>query len=221
MKDSPVRAALLDFDGTLVHLAVDWERLRGELSTLFAAHGVTITLRPLYGGMAAAFAQLEAEGTPSAVRGRIRRQANRLMTEAEQAGVEATHALPNSRELVEALRACGCKVIIQSSNSVGVIREVLDRLAFPRLDAIVGREGSRFAKPNPAGVRKVLRALGIDGRETAVVGDGDFDVQLGRAIRATTIRIGRGSAGVRADYEVASLHEVIAILVPDRARAAV
>jgi phosphoglycolate phosphatase-like HAD superfamily hydrolase len=171
--------------------------------------------------MADAFAEIDEAGTSSVVRGQIRREANRLMTEAEQGAVDATCALPGSRELIEALRGCGYKVVIQSSNSIGVIREVLDRLAFPHVDAIVGRESARNPKPDPAGVRKALRALAINGRASTIVGDGDFDVQLGRELGATTIRVGRGNSSVRADYEVTSLHEVIAILAPKPAKAAV
>lgn len=138
----------------------------------------------------------------------MRRSVNALMTEAEIASAEEATAMPGARELMEDLRGRGWKLVIQSSNSVRCIERVLMRLGFPAVDAIVGRESSRHVKPNPSGVRRALREVGVRAKDAIVIGDGDFDVQLGRAIGAATIRIGRGNA----DYQVESLEGVRQLL---------
>jgi HAD superfamily hydrolase (TIGR01509 family) len=208
---SGLRAALLDFDQTLVDLPVDWEGLRKEIAAVFRARGISTTMRPMLRGMRQAFKDLDASGYSPAQRGAIRRRINSLLTEYEMAAVPRAEAMPGARELMQALRARGVKVIIQSSNSVRAIQQTLERLTFPVADAVIGRESARRVKPDPQGVRRVLRQLGIRGTESAVIGDGDFDVELGRAIGATTVRLGRGNE--RADYHLNSLLEAPPLLL--------
>jgi beta-phosphoglucomutase-like phosphatase (HAD superfamily) len=59
---SSLKAALLDFDGTLVDLPVDWDLLRERISRAFATLGVDRECRPLYASIASVFADLEARG---------------------------------------------------------------------------------------------------------------------------------------------------------------
>lgn len=218
MADSPgLKAALLDFDQTLVDLPVDWEGLRKEIAAIFHAHGISTTMRPMLRGMRQAFKDLDSSGYSPAQRGAIRRRINSLLTSYELAAVPRAKEMPGAREFIEALRARGLKVIIQSSNSVRAIRQALERLSYPAIDAIVGRESARRVKPDPQGVRRVLRQLGIPGDRCVVVGDGDFDVELGRAIGAATVRLGTGNES--ADHHVSSLAEAARVL-PGRAAAA-
>jgi phosphoglycolate phosphatase-like HAD superfamily hydrolase len=114
--------------------------------------------------------------------------------------------------------------MIQTSNSVRAVREVWERLAFPPVDAVIGRESARRPKPHPEGVLRALRRMGLRGSETIVIGDGDFDVELGRAIGAVTVRL-RGTAEhssvARADYIVDSVAGAAALLTGERLVAAV
>ena len=211
-----LKAALLDFDGTLVDLPVDWERLREQISHAFGEHGLTHGFRPLYKSMAQAFADLEARGVAPQTRGLLRRKINELMTRAELDAVPDAVALPGCCDLLEHLRDRGWKTMIQTSNSVRAVDEVWARLDLPPVDAVVGRESARRPKPHPQGVRAALRRLGLRGAETVVVGDGDFDVELGQAIGAKTVRVRSADSppgtSAEADLEVESLQELAASL---------
>ena len=220
---SSLKGVLLDFDGTLVDLPVDWDRLREDISHLFAAHGIVREFRPLYRSVAQAFEELEARGAPAPMRAALRRRLNRLMTTAERKAADEAVALPGSRELLEGIRVRGLKAVIQTSNSVLVVREVWNRLSLPPVDAVAGREGTRRPKPHPEGVLRTLRRMELRGPETVVIGDGDFDVQVGRAIGALTIRVGREgpAAKVQADHVVGSLAEAGELLGLGRPVAAV
>ena len=213
---SSLKAALLDFDGTLVDLPVDWDLLRERISRTFATQGFDSEFRPLYVGIANAFADFEARGVPPHTRAGLRRRLNRLMTEAELDVVATAEALPGSRELLECCRERGWKTMIQTSNSLLAVRGVWARLGFPPVDAIIGRESARRPKPHPQGVRSALRQFGLRGSEVIVVGDGDFDVELGRAIGARTVRVGSrhypAGTGAEADIEVTSLQELTRLL---------
>ena len=220
---SSLKGVLLDFDGTLVDLPVDWDRLREDISHLFAAHGIVREFRPLYVSVAQAFGELEAQGAPAPIRAGLRRSLNHLMTTAERKASSEAVALPGSRELLEGIRVSGLKAVIQTSNSVLVVREVWNLLSLPPVDAVAGREGARRPKPHPEGVLRALRGVGLRGSETVVIGDGDFDVQVGRAIGALTIRVGREGPGAKghADHVVGSLTEAGELLGLVRPAAAV
>lgn len=206
MADSPgLKAALLDFDATLVDLPVDWDALRTNVAAVFTPYGFTPTMRPLLAGIRQAFADLESRGESPGVRAAVRRKVNRLLTEAELAAAPKTRPMPGARQFVQTLRDRRLKIIIQTSNSVRAVEQVLDRLAFPPVDAIAGRESARRPKPHPQGVLRELRRLGLRGDQCVLIGDGDFDVELGRTLGATTIRLGQGR--LQADYTVASLKQ--------------
>ena len=100
-----------------------------------------------------------------------------------------------------------------------MISAAWERFGFPPVDAVVGRESARFTKPHPQGVRRELRRLGLRGEECVVIGDGDYDIELGRAIGARTIRVRSRhpwKAPLAADAEVASLFEVLPILTGEK-----
>lgn len=207
---SGVKAALLDFDQTLVDLPIDWDTLRRDVSAVFRPHGLRTPMRRLLRGINNAFNALEMRGVPPAERAAIRRKVNGVLRTAEQAGIPKAKAMPGAKQFVQTLRSHRLKIVIQSSNSVRVIQQALDRLGFPRVDAIVGRESAPRVKPHPKGARAALRKLGLRGEDCVVIGDGDFDVELGKAIGATTIRLGEGRQ--RADYNVRSLSQASLIL---------
>jgi phosphoglycolate phosphatase len=214
-----VRAALLDFDGTLVDLPVDWDDLRARISAVLHPHGIRGALRPLYPAISDAFDVLQSRGVPGPVRASVRRRINNLMTQVELEALERAEVLPGSRELLERLHTAGWKIIIQTSNSVRVVEEACRRFSLAPVDVVVGRETARLGKPHPQGVRQILRTLGIREAECVVVGDGDYDVQLGRAIGARTIRVNSRHASespLPADHHVGSLAEVADLLLGER-----
>ncbi len=212
-----LKAALVDFDQTLVDLPVDWDRLRADIAVLFAAYGINSTMRPLLSSLRKAFAELEERGLTPGQRGSLRRKVNMLLNSAERDAAARAKAMPGARSLVSALRANGMLVIIQSSNCVRAIELALERTGLPAPDAIVGRQSARRVKPHPEGVRRALRRCGLKGSDCVVIGDGDFDVELGRTLGAVTVRLGEGRE--RADHTIASLSELPKALLGRRAAA--
>ena len=215
-----MRAALLDFDGTLVDLPVDWTRVRADVASLFRRQGVVDEFVPLNASIARAFDSLKAMGLTAASRGHTKREVNRLLTEAEMAAASSANELPGARHLLERLQNEEWATIVQTSNSVHCVGAVFDRLSFPTPTAIVGRETASRPKPNPMGVRRILAEVGIRPVDSVVIGDGDFDVQLGRSIGARTIgvlnpRVAR-SSDWQSDKTVESLDGVMDILADTR-----
>lgn len=217
---SSLRAVLLDFDGTLVNLPVDWPRLREDVRQLFHRHGITDEFSPLYAAVAHSLERLKSHGVSAQARGRIRREINSLMKEAEMVAAGDATPRPGASDFLARTAARGWMTIIQTSNSVRCVQDVLIRLAFPLPNAICGRESTRNPKPHPEGVRRVLRTFGISPREAVVIGDGDYDIELGRTIGARTIWVVNEKrpqlAGGRPELQVSSLAEAFELLVGER-----
>ncbi len=212
-----LKAALLDFDGTLVDLPIDWERLRQDVSGLFSRFGIGGAGGPLHASLSRAMESLKARGVSSFDRARLRRDFNRIMTAAEMEAAAGATERPGARDLLQKLEDGGWATIIQTSNSVDCVDAVLRGLSLPKPGAVVGRETTRYPKPHPSGVRRALGALGVSSRHAVVIGDGDFDIQLGRSIGARTIRMLKPdvsrTGALQADVEVNSLSEVADILL--------
>jgi phosphoglycolate phosphatase len=211
-----VKAALVDFDGTLVHLPVDWETLRKQITALLKQHGVNVDGVRLYGLLAEGMGRLEAAGISAEQRQQIRAQGMRILDDAEIEAAPAATELPGAAEFLRRLELSGWTTVIQTSNSVRCVQSVLDRLGLPNPAAIAGRESAPDPKPDPQGVLAALSSLGISPQDCVVVGDGDFDVQVAREIGATVIRIGSGGQDrrqePRADHDVTSLAEAASIM---------
>jgi D-glycero-D-manno-heptose 1,7-bisphosphate phosphatase len=128
-------------------------------------------------------------------------------------------------------------VVVTNQSAVGRGHFDLERLAeiHARMESILAGEGVRLAgiyacphhpeeacacrKPRTALVERASRDLGFEPRRAFVVGDMASDVDLGRAVGATTVlvRTGHGTreaeaGAVRPDHVVADLAEAAALI---------
>jgi D-glycero-D-manno-heptose 1,7-bisphosphate phosphatase len=130
---------------------------------------------------------------------------------ADPAGLEL---LPNAAEGLRALLALGARLVVVTNQS-GVGRGYFDEAAVDamhdRLRELLAAERVELAgiytcrhapdagcdcrKPAPALYERAARELGVDLTSSFVVGDRDVDVEAGRRIGATPIRIGSNGAG--------------------------
>ncbi len=108
---------------------------------------------------------------------------------------------PGVHELLAFLRERRIPTAILTRNIRESVDIVLQKhgLAF---DIIVSADDALPPKPSPEPVRHIARALGVDPRDTMVVGDFRFDVESGRAAGATTVFLRTNLApGARARVE--------------------
>ncbi len=216
---APIEAALLDFDGTLVDLPVDWDEVRRQLAQLFQPYQLGSKMRPLVPALERALLSLKERGVSPQARGQLRRKANALLTGAELAAAPGARPLEGSARFLTALRSWGWKIGVQTTNSVQAVAAVWDRLGLPLVDAVVGRESARRLKPHPDGVQAQLRRWGLRGPQVVVIGDSDYDIEVGRAIGARTAWVRGGHfqfGGAEPDWVASSLDELLGLLSASR-----
>jgi HAD superfamily hydrolase (TIGR01549 family) len=158
-----LKLLVFDFDGTLLHLDVDWGDLRAQL-----------------GGdpdepLGAVIQRLAIAGDDRLG----------LVTGAELAGLGQRRLDDEAVRVLVELRS-RYEIAVYTRNSRDVVRRAV--AGTPLADIhVVGREDCPLLKPDPAGLRLVLSHFGIAADNAAVVGDTYHDVQAAHAAGAHAV----------------------------------
>lgn len=153
-------ATVYDLDGTLVRLAVEWDRVRGEVRALYDDSGVPVPDDGLWGMMEAA----PEHGLAEAVEA--------IITRHEEAGAAASERLA----IADAVTLADGPVGVCSLNAESACRLALETHGLlEAVDVIVGRDSVDAHKPDPAPLLAVIDRLDVRPGETLFVGDSDRD----------------------------------------------
>lgn len=112
---------------------------------------------------------------------------------------ERTALYPGMRDWLEALIASGAGLAVLTNKPEGATRTLLEALGVSSLFAVIaGPETYGTLKPDPAGLRAIMDALGAKPGETVMIGDSAVDVETARnagvAAVALTGGLGDGEA---------------------------
>jgi len=125
----------------------------------------------------------------------------------KQAG--SVTALPGARELLGTLSAAGVKWAIATSGMAATARPALELLGVGEDTPMVTRDLVRHAKPDPDLFLAAAAMLGVEPRDSVVVGDSVWDLLAAR--RAGSLGVGLQSGGYgREELERAGAYRVYA-----------
>lgn len=174
------RAALLDFDMTLVNLfdSIDLFALRDDVRGALSRSGFRIDglHNPPVSLLRTAHAHYTGD---EATRTQRWMEASDILCRYETAAAEKALLLHDSTPFLAGLRREGVRAAIVSSNCEGSIIRCLERFGISGyLESIVGRDAVRWnMKPSPLGAELALRALGVEGSSAFGIGDSMDDVR--------------------------------------------
>jgi HAD superfamily hydrolase (TIGR01509 family) len=183
---------IFDMDGTLVEPLLDFQQIRAEL------------------GIAPTDGILEAIEQMPPARAEACRQ--RLLDHELRAARRAD-PLPGAVETVRRIRHAELKTALLTRNAETAMRIVLERLGLD-FDLAWPRELGPI-KPEPDGVLRACRQLGIAPARTACVGDFRYDLVAANAAGAVSVLLARGREldyAPLADHVIDELGELEAIL---------
>lgn len=192
------RLLVLDFDGIITRLPLDWPGLKRDLSRLCREElGLEVIFSPVASGRQKVLS----------LRGRkALAKVDAWLAEREMAALSAASLSPGVMDLLESRPET--KVAIFSANSRTVLLEALGRFGLAeRVSMVIGREDVENLKPAPDGLLKILAATGCPPEEAVFVGDRDVDEHAGQAAGVRTWIVGHKEtsrlAGIAAahDYE--------------------
>jgi phosphoglycolate phosphatase len=211
---SVVRAFLFDLDGTLIDSKLDLVN-----SVNFMLREMQRNVLPLatvagYIGHGAPRLVADALGPDSAEADR-KRGLEIFLAHYEEHNLDATRAYPGVVEGLEALQDRPMAVLTNKPVKMSV--EILDALGLHKyFRAVYGGDSFEKKKPDPAGAQTILKTLGAQPREAAMVGDSDVDVKTARnaGMFAVAVNYGFGQHDRQAqpaDLYVDSLQEIAAL----------
>ncbi|MFC6835389.1 HAD family hydrolase [Halomarina ordinaria] len=152
-------AVVYDLDGTLVHLAVEWDVVAREVEAALEARGVRVADPDLWGMLERA-GETEHE---AAVEG--------VIAAHERRGARESRRLPFADALPHDVPVAVCSLNCEAACRIALEVHDLDA----HVDAVVGRDSVATKKPHPEPLLTAVEALGTTPERSLFVGDSERD----------------------------------------------
>jgi len=208
-------AALFDFDGTLVHITIDFQAMRQSAVDVIARYGESAD-----GGSRFTLELVEsvrdrlAAGDPERA-ARFQEEALAGIRDVELAAAVDATPLPGVMETLRWLRDRGVKVGIVTRNCRAAVLSVAERHQMP-FDTLLSRDDVRHVKPHPEHLLQGLRHFGARPALSVMVGDHPTDIQAAQgagmvSVGITTTRTAQDFDTVP-DFMVDRMDELVSLL---------
>jgi len=213
-----INAVVFDFDGTLAHLVLDFDQMKGMVADIAARW---LPVRPTPDGLPA-LEWIEVLAAEVDVRrpgqGDVFSQAAHAAVQDMEVAAAARGGLfPFAREVLSRLSDCGVATAIITRNCAAAVGMVFpDAASYCR--AVLAREAVPRVKPDPGHLWAALALLKAPAAEALMVGDHPLDMETGRRAGVATAGVATGRVSMEelalagADYTAADAKELVASL---------
>ena len=153
---------VLDLDGTLVDLNVDWVNLRKELESLFLEDTGELTQ----------FSPLN----------------QKLLRSIERYELEEKNYVVNHR-LIQLIENSDHKIAIYSMNSEKCVRAFVKKNLTKKPEIIISKETCTEPKPTGADLKKLINQINLEQKDVLFIGNTEEDRLSGRLAKVDTVII--------------------------------
>jgi len=213
-----IKAVILDFDGTLAVLNIDFSAMTKKILSLIEEHGISReSLRERYILETideASSILLRRQGTLAE---QFREKAHKMLREKELEAASQSRLFPGVESMLRKLRIAGVKVGIITRNCDSAVRRI-----FPHIeslcDAFLSRDSVKRVKPDPHHLAKLLDILRVSTQHAIMVGDHPMDILAGKRVGMRTVGVLTGRTTrdelleTGADYVLESASQVTSLI---------
>lgn len=172
---------ILDYDGTLAYLAIDWASVRRDLERVACSYGFQSRFSPLWDEIAR-FRDEQGEAALQAL--------FRVLARHEEIGVDGQRPRSDVVQAVQTLIATsGMTAVVLSLNLRHTVETGLRKLGLQSISAVVGADNVRRWKPDPQGVNELLARAAVQPSEAVFVGDSQRDAGAAAAAGISFLRV--------------------------------
>ena len=207
-------AVLFDFDGTLVHITIDFQEMRESALAVIARYGHEGDASPYTLELIESVRDRIAS-TDSALAEAFQREALATIQKVELLAAKKAVPLPHVADMLNWLKERGIKIGIVTRNCREAVREVLRRHHLP-FDVLLTRDDVRRVKPHPEHLLEGLKRLRVPPERAMMVGDHPTDIRAAQAAGMVSVALTttRSAADfeIQADFvidDIANLVEII------------
>lgn len=214
-----VRAFLFDLDGTLIDSKLDLVNSVNFMLGEMERDVLPLTTVASYIGHGAPRLVADALG-PDAIEADRKRGLEIFLAHYNEHSLDATRTYPGVLEGLQSLQDRPMAVLTNKPAKMSV--EILEALGLRKyFRAVYGGDSFEKKKPDPAGALAILKDLGAQPQEAAMVGDSGVDIQTARNARMFAIAVNYGFGQHNrqmdpADLYIDSLQEIAAAALPRR-----
>lgn len=191
-----IEAIVFDFDGTLAELTIDFSEMKKRLKALGSAF---LDPLPQKDDLPALewvdfISDCLSKDDPDLGK-EFHTRCRFLIISMELEAARNGKLFPFTCEVLSGLNSAGIKTGVITRNTASAVRELV-----PEIDKISGcflsREDVQNVKPHPQHLFKALEIIGVDAKNSLMVGDHPIDIETGKRAGAMTAGVATGRMSI-------------------------
>lgn len=180
-KKNQIKAVILDLDGTLVDLKIDWTLVRNKMADFCSKNSITADFsypNPIYEVARASLRGCEGKSFYNNLIAIIKRE------ELRSAG--KSKLIPGVKDFLKFLHINKIPFAILSNNNSQCIIKIFKKFKLPNPKVIVGSDNIKELKPHPEGLNKIFKKMKIKNTQCLLIGDSVAELRLGKIASVET-----------------------------------